>query len=387
MRSLTSKALLVLFLVFSPFGVECKNGDVFQKTKTQVKEKATEEISIKPGKKELTDNTCRDIATPAHLILGKDIGVSPSGTIYVAANSAVYKYDGKKWCQYRFQTPEMAPGFIYCINKGLAILGLNDKFIVYVYRNYIFKFDGKTWELLSEDEDRAYADVWISSRKEIYVVGVENGHGIAVVIKDGGIEEYRFKHALYAVWGGSDDEVIAVGEDIGIYRYKGSTWETIDTKFTKAWRKKNCAREKDGGIADSYRDGMCQLNHVAGNPQHGYYLSTDNCSTGPGCMMLRYKNDKVSLFKKDLCGPMWMDRNGILYACNHGKKDKFFKIDKGKLKFFYKYDLRGVQSIRGQNENNIFSIRWSKENKSVVSKFDGKKWFPLTTILPNVNDE
>jgi len=259
-----------------------------------------------------------------------------------------------------------------CVYKQLAIYGYDDDFIVYVHADYIFLFDGKKWKLLSGDASRSidfscctnrtFTDVWINNRKEIFIVG-EGEPGVAITIKDGKIEEQDFDNSLYAVWGGSDDEVVAVGENLSIYKYNGSDWNQIDTKITKWLRKKHCT-----GL--NYPDGLCSLSHVAGRADHGYYFSTaGHCQSGPECIMLRYSEDKIRV-KKNICGAMWMGESGTVWGYTSTPKTRFYKMNGMKILNYKTKIPTCITSVRGMDEKNIYA----GGDGSFIGKFNGEKW-------------
>jgi hypothetical protein len=171
---------------------------------------------------------------------------------------------------------------------------------------------------------------------------------------------------MFAVWGGIDDEVIAVGENLSIYKYDGSRLEKIDNRVTRRLRKRYCTENFPP-------DGMCHLNHVAGSKKHGYYFSTEGrCQSGKECIMLRYYNGKFWR-KKNVCGAMWMGESGTLWGYTSMQRSRFYKM-KGMKISYYQTKIQGhITSMRGRDEKNIYAIGPG----SYTRKFNGEKWIKI----------
>lgn len=151
---------------------------------------------------------------------------APNNIFAVGQDSLVVRFDGNRW--YQMMVNQRA--------NLWGVHGSSEKAIFAVGEGKILKYDGTNW---TEDYSSSYSmnmrTVWCHTTGDCWAAG-ETGtirkRSASSTYASWSTQTSTAKQTLNALWGLSDKEIYAVGNQGTIVKYNGSQWATIPSPTT-----------------------------------------------------------------------------------------------------------------------------------------------------------
>jgi hypothetical protein len=259
----------------------------------------------------------------------------------------------------------------------------------------IFHYDGNQWTETFNSDIWLHA-IWGSSENDVFAVG-NNG---TILHYNGQLwqqMESGVTNDFRAIWGSSDDDVFVVGNEGVIFHYDGQFWRNMGSGVTNnlnaIWGSSDddvfvVGGDWNQGIILHY-DGLqwteifnapFSLKNLQGNTENEVSVTAQNGA------ILHYEGNRWVITENS--ESLWGNSSGQMFALDEynyrDDKQNIFHYDGSQWTEMFKSDTE-LNAIWGSSKNDVFVVGgdW---NQGIILHYDGSQWIEQFNTSVRIDD-